>query len=325
MIRERLINLIHKLRQFIPEIVALVLLVLAFGISAVREPKFLDVAYLFDRSTLYTETALLTIALTLVIVAGHIDLSCTAILALVGAIVTTLHGKYNLPFGLCAVLAPILGSIFGAINGYLVAYRRLPSLVVTLGTMALFRGMAQILLGDHSLPVPEPFQHVERLYLPHTYFHAPLFLTISLALCAGVALHKTVFGRYLYAIGTNAEAARYSGVPVPALLLRLFILSGTMAGIAALTLLSRLGVARFDHASGLELDAITAVVLGGTSIFGGRGTLFGSLVALLLIGVVQTGMGVAGMKSETQVTVIGVLLLVAVLLTNLTGQAKKRK
>lgn len=312
----------RRLRSFIPEAVALGLLVLAFVISALREPKFLDVAYLFDRSTLYTETALLAVVLTLVIVAGHIDLSCTAILALVGALVTTLHSK-GLPFGLCAALAPVLGGLLGAINGYLVGKRRLPSLVVTLATMALFRGGAQILLGDHSLPVPESFQHFEKLGIPRTYFGAPLLLTLTFAVAAGLLLHKTVFGRSVNAIGTNVEAARYSGVAVPSVLMRLFVLSGAVAGIASLTLISRLGVARFDLAQGQELDAITAVVLGGTSIFGGRGTIFGSLAALLLIGVVQTGMGVAGVKSENQVTVIGVLLLVAVLLANLTSRKRR--
>jgi rhamnose transport system permease protein len=312
-----------KWRNFIPEMVAILLLILAFGISAVREPKFLDIAYLFDRSTLYTETALLAIILTLVIVAGHIDLSCTAILALVGAIVTTLNVRFGVPFGVCAVLAPLLGGGLGAINGWLVAYKKLPSLVVTLGTMALFRGVAQILLGDHSLPVPESFQHVEKIYIPKTYFHLPLFMILFTAIIAGLALHKTVFGRYIYAIGTNTEAAKYSGVPVPSLLMRLFVLSGAVAGICALTMISRLGVARFDHARGLELDAITAVVLGGTSIFGGRGTIFGTLAAVLLIGVVQTGMGVAGVKSEVQVTVIGVLLLVAMLLANITRKKGK--
>jgi rhamnose transport system permease protein len=311
-----------KLRAFIPELVAVGLLIIAFIVSAAREPRFLDVAYLFDRSTLYTETALLAIALTLVIVAGHIDLSCTAILALVGAIVTTLHSK-GLPFLQCAALAPVLGGLLGAINGWLVAKRRLPSLVVTLGTMALFRGGAQILLGDHSLPVPEAFQHFEKLAIPRTYFHAPLFLTLGFAIAAGLLLHKAVFGRLVNAVGTNAEAARYSGVPVPGVLMKLFILSGAVAGIASLTLLSRLGVARFDHARGLELDAITAVVLGGTSIFGGRGTIFGSLAALMLIGVVQTGMGVAGVKAENQVTAIGILLLVAVLLANVTSRKKR--
>ena len=312
----------RRLRAFIPEVVAIGLLILAFVISALREPKFLDVAYLFDRSTLYTETALLAIALTLVIVAGHIDLSCTAILALVGAIITTLNSK-GLPFGACMVLAPLLGGLLGAVNGYLIGKRRLPSLVVTLATMALFRGGAQILLGDHSLPVPEAFQHFEKLALPRTYFHAPLFLALAFAGAAGLLLHKTVFGRSAYAIGINAEAARYSGIAVPSVLMRLFVLSGAVAGIASLTLLSRLGVARFDHAQGLELDAITAVVLGGTSIFGGRGTIMGSLAAILLIGVVQTGMGVAGVKSENQVTVIGILLLVAVLLANLTSRKRR--
>ena len=308
--------------RFGPESVAVLLLALAFGISAAREQRFLDAAYLFDRSTLVMETGLLALALTFVIVAGHIDLSCTAILALVAAIATTLHHRAGLPIGLVAALSPVLGGLLGWVNGLLVSRAKLPSLVVTLATMALFRGAAQILLGDHSLAIPPSVQGIEKLAIPRTYFHVPLLLFTVAAVGFGLVLHRSVFGRWTTAIGTSPEAARHAGIPVGKMLERLFVLSGTTAGVAAVLLVSRLGVARFDHARGLELDAITAVVLGGTSIFGGRGTIFGTVTALCLISVVQTGMGVAGVKTEMQIAAIGALLLGAVLVSNLAARRR---
>ena len=144
---------------------------------------------------------------------------------------------------------------------------------MTLATMALYRGVAQILLGDQSLAMPGWFIGMERVTLPKTYIPLTLLFFIVSAVAFGILLQRTVFGRYSTAVGVNAEAARYSGVPAERIVTRLFTLSGVTAGIAALLLLSRLGVARYDHARGLELDVITAVVLGGTSIFGGRGTI----------------------------------------------------
>ncbi len=292
------------------------LLLVAFAVSAALVPGFRDVAYLFDRSTLLTETGLLALALTPLIVAGHIDLSCTAILALVGVLAATLAARLGVPFGLCLVLCPALGAGLGALNGYLVGRRGLPSLVVTIGTMALFRGAAQILAGDNSISVPAAFQGIHHLTLPKTYFHVPMLIYLFLALGLGLMLHKTAFGRKIYAVGTSPEAARYSGVPVGSVVFRLFVLSGAVAGLGAALLLSRLGVARYDNARGWELDAITAVVLGGTSIFGGRGTIVGTVLALALVGIVQTGMGVAGIKAEVQVAAIGALLILAILLGN---------
>lgn len=309
---------------YAPEGVALLLLIVAFVVSGIREPRFLDAAYLFDRSTLYTETALLALTMTLVIVAGHIDLSVTSILALTGALVATLSDRLHIPLGVLIPLAPVLGGLLGWLNGYLVAWRGLPSLVVTLATMALYRGVAQILLGDGSVALPSWFTGIERVEIPGTYIHVPLVIVVACVAGFVALLHGTVFGRQIVAIGVNPEAARYSGVPVARRLTLLFILSGAMAGICSLLLLSRLGVARYDHARGLELDVITAVVLGGTSIFGGRGTIYGSMIALLLIAVVQTGMGVAGVKAEVQVTAIGFLLIAAVLIARLT-QGKGRR
>ena len=309
--------------RYAPELAAAGMVVVAFIFIALREPRFLDAAYLFDRSTLYTEVGLLALPMTLIIIAGHIDLSVTSILALVGAMIAALANKAGVPFGLLLFFAPVLGGILGGINGILTA-RGLPSLVVTLATMALYRGTAQILLGDQSLPVPPAFVGIDHLTIPHTYFPLPLVLIIAAAIGFGLLLHKTVWGRYLMVVGTNAEAAEYSGVPVKRVVSRLFVLSGAMAGLASLLLLSRLGVARYDHARGLELDIITAVVLGGTRIMGGRGTIFGSVAALLLIAIVQTGMGVSGVKSETQVTAIGLLLIAAVLVAKMRPESKQK-
>ncbi len=305
-------------RLYAPECVVVGLAALAFLVSALREPRFLDAAYLLNRSTVSTETALLGLAMTLVIVAGHIDLSCTAILALVGAVIASLHDRFGVPLPLLLPLAPVLGGLLGAVNGWLVARRGLPSLVVTIGTMALYRGAAQILLGDHSLALPAWFVGFDRWTLPRTYIPAPLLMVLVLASGFALVRHRTLAGRWITAIGLSPDAARYTGIPVERTVLRLFVVSGATAGLCALTLLSRLGVARFDHARGLELDAITAVVLGGTSIFGGRGTIFGTLAAVMLIGVVQTGMGIAQVKAEVQIAAIGVLLLSAVGLSRLT-------
>lgn len=310
-------------KRFAPECVSVALLVLALAITPALVPRFFDIEFLFNRSTLYMEAGFLTLAMTLVIVAGHIDLSITSILALVGAIIATLHAKLGIPLGILLPFAPILGAGLGWVNGVLVAKRKLPSLVVTLATMALYRGGAQILLGDQSVAMPRWFVGIEKVSLPGTYFHLPLILLIVAAVGFGLLLHRTVFGRYITTIGVSRDAAHYSGVPTEKVLTRIFVLSGATAGVAAVLLLSRLGVARYDHARGLELDVITAVVLGGTSILGGRGTIFGSLVALLLIATLQTGMGVAGVTAETQMTAVGVLLIFALLLAKLTQKDSK--
>jgi ribose/xylose/arabinose/galactoside ABC-type transport system permease subunit len=148
-------------------------------------------------------------------------------------------------------------------------------------------------------------------------------LLAGAAIVSGLVLHRTVFGRRLFAMGVNPEAARYAGVPVAGTTIAVFAMSGVLAAMGGLLMVSRLGVARYDHALGMELDAITAVVLGGTSIIGGRGTIIGTVVALALVAALQTGMGVADVKAEYQQTANGALLIVAVLLSNVVGRFRK--
>ena len=305
-----------------PEWMTAGLLVAVFAVSAAFVPRFLDAAYLFDRSSLYMEAGLMALVMTFVIVGGHIDLSCASMLALVGTVVATLHVKVGWPLLPLVFLAPLLGAALGGINGIVVARLGLPSLVVTLATMALYRGLAQVLLGDHSLTLPSWFTGIERVTIAGTLVPAPMVLFLGMAVALGWVLHKTVFGTWLFAMGTNAEAAQYSGVPVGRVTMSVFVISGVLSALAAIIMISRLGVARYDHALGLELDVITAVVLGGASIFGGRGTVAGTVLALFLIAVLQTGMGVANVKAEYQATASGTLLILAVLMSNFSAKLR---
>lgn len=311
--------------RWAPEIMAAALLTVAFAACAAFVPRFLDAAYLFDRSSLYMETGLMALAMTLVIAGGHIDLSCTSILALVATITATLHVKFGVPLVPLLFLAPLLGAVLGGINGLIVARSGLPSLVVTLATMAIYRGGAQVLLGDHSLSLPSWFVGIDRVTVAGTLVPVPLVFTLGLAVVLGLVLHKTVFGTWVLAMGTNAAAARYAGVPVGRTTVGIFVLSGVLSAIAAMIYISRLGVARYDLAVGAELDVITVVVLGGASIFGGRATMAGTVLAMFLIAVLQTGMGVANLKAEYQATASGALLIMAVLMSNALSKQRTPK
>jgi rhamnose transport system permease protein len=198
--------------------------------------------------------------------------------------------------------------------------------------MALYRGLANILVGDDSRPklawsrdivFPSWFLGVHKIMIPGTPIPLTLVLLLVLAVILGLLLHKTTFGRWVYTTGTNEDAARYSGVPTDWVKRIVFTLSGLMAGLAGLVMVSRLGVARYDHARGWELDVITAVVLGGVSINGGRGSMFGAVMAFFLVVILRTGMGVANIKAESQLTVLGALLIISVIVSNLSARLRK--
>jgi rhamnose transport system permease protein len=312
------------LRPWLPEVVVALLLILAFVAGALLSPYFLDAPFLFDSMSLYMEMAIMALGMTLVIISGNIDLSVAGNLALVACVSGVLNRQLGVPMGLTILLGLALGAAAGCLNGLLIARLRLPALAVTLATMALFRGMAQILLGDHSLGnFPKWFVGVDQVRIPGTPVALPLILFLVLAAIFGLLLHRTVFGRWVYALGTNEEAAHFSGVPVARVKILIFTLMGLLAGMGGLMMDSRLTVARFDHATGLELDVITAVVLGGTSISGGRGTIIGTLVAIFLVGFLRTGMGVANVKAENQLAAVGTLLIVAVIASNLLSRRRK--
>lgn len=305
-----------------PEGIAAVLLVIAFGVSAMNSPYFLDTAYLLKSSSLYIETGLIALGMTFVIVSGNIDLSVASTLTLSACFCAEV-AKAGLPMELAAPLTLAVACLLGLVNGLVVVYARLPSFVVTLATMAIYRGIAQVRLGPGALAFPEAYKGVDRIKL--TGVPISLIGLLALAVVAGFLLHRTVFGRWVVSVGANDEAANYAGLPSNRTKLLVFAIAGFTAGLAGLHIGSRLGYARFDHAQGLELDAITAVVLGGASIFGGRGTILGTVLAVFLVAVLRIGMGVANVKAEYQLAAIGTLLVLAVLASNLLNTVGSRR
>jgi rhamnose transport system permease protein len=305
------------------ETIPSILLVLAFIAGAMQSKYFLDVRYLLDSSTLYVETGLLAIGMTFVIISGNIDLSVASMVALIACVTARMMGNgMSIPVSCLAGL--ILGLILGGFNGLMVAKVKLPSFVVTLATMAVYRGIAQVLLGAESAKLPANFVGLDMMHLPG-HVPVPLVIMLLVAVGLGVVLHRSLFGRWVVALGTNEKASFYAGLPTAQVKIMVFALSGFLAALAALLMNSRLGVARFDDARGLELDAITAVVLGGASIFGGKGTMLGTVLALFLVAVLRIGMGVADVKAEYQLAVIGTLLILAILAANVTGQLSKKR
>ena len=292
-----------------PELVPSVLLVFAFVAGIFLSPYFLDYRYLLQNTTLYAETGLMVVGMTLVIVAGEIDLSVASALALVACLCGKLSAGASVPVVVIAGL--VMGALLGAFNGVLVAYAKLPSFLVTLGTLAFFRGIAQALVGSEGVHLPSRLVGVDTLYLPYPV-PMTLVLVVVVALAFGAVLHRTIYGRWLYATGSNESAAKFSAIPTERMKFSVFVISGLLAGLGGVLMDSRLGVARYDHAKGFELDVITATVLGGASIYGGKGSMLGAILAFFLIYFVKTGLMLANVLPEYQLAAVGTLLIVAV-------------
>ncbi len=315
-----------------PELVTILLLILSFVLGARLSPYFLDARFLLSNTSTYIEIGFMMLGLVFIIMSGNIDLSVASTLALVACIAGVSYFDLGLPMGAVIVVALASGALLGYINGWFITALRIPSLAVTLATLALYRGVANILVGDDSRPklawsrdvvFPGWFVGIQNYKIAGTNIPLPLVILLLLAVVLGLVLHRTTLGRWTRAIGSNEDAARYSGVPVERVKRWLFTLSGLLAGFAGLVMVSRLGVARYDHARGWELDAITAVVLGGVSINGGRGTMFGAVTAFFLIFFLRTGMGVANIKAESQLAAIGLMLILAVLVSNLSSRLRQ--
>jgi rhamnose transport system permease protein len=304
------------------------LLVLLIGVvvfvNARLSPFFLNTRNLMRATSDFMELGLMILPMVFVIITANIDLSVASTMAMCASLLGVLHIQ-GVNIWIAAGAALALGLLSGAFNGFLVARLKLPSLVITLGTFAFYRGMAFALLGDQAARgYPQSFTFlgqgtVGQIGLP---FSAVLFAV--LALIFGLVLHKTTFGRYLYAIGNNEEAARYSGVPVARVKMIVFLLSGLMSALAGIVIAARFGSTRPDVGTGLELVVITATVLGGINIFGGSGTMVGAILALILIGLMRFGMGLVNVQGQVQSIAIGLLLIVSILLPTVAQRLSRR-
>jgi rhamnose transport system permease protein len=305
------------------ERVLLALLVLLLIVFGMNQPGFMSAETLADSTFNFSEKGLLALALALLIVCGEIDLSIAAILALSSlAMGYAMRNGFG-PWGIAAA-ALLTGCLAGAVNGLLVTRYKLPSIVVTIGTLSLYRGLALVMLGDQSISgYPEVFSTLGNSYLSaltgQSWMLIPIefVLLLLFALAVGLFLHRTIMGRRIYAIGANPVAARFSGIEADRYRFALFVFSGFMAAVAAILLTGRIGSTRPNIAMGWELDAITMVILGGVAIEGGRGSIVGTMLAVLLLGLFTFGMGMANVTGIVMSMVIGVLLIVSMVLPRL--------
>ncbi|XKM43627.1 ABC transporter permease (plasmid) [Rhizobium ruizarguesonis] len=279
-------------------------------------PNFASVFNISQAVAGVSERALIVLPMVLLIIAREIDLSVGSILALT-SVVFGLLIQQGAPLLLAIPVTLVAGGICGAFNGVLVTRLGLPSLVVTLGTMALFRGIAYILLGSDSInDFPDSFLN----FGIDTVGTSPLPLTILpfllLAPVFAIALQKMPLGRRIYAIGGSPDAARYSGIRLGRTVFGLFVTSGVVCAAAGMVYAARLANARANNAVGIELDVITIALLGGISVFGGRGRLTGVLWALLLVATIRNVLGLLQIGGDAQGTVIGLLLIVSLLTSN---------
>jgi rhamnose transport system permease protein len=303
-----------------PETITLALLLIALFIGSLMSPYFLDAAYLLDKTSSYIPFGLLALAMTFVIIAAQIDLSVGSG-ALLTAVASAWAYQQGLPMPIVIVFALVFGALLGLLNGVLIAYLNLPSLVVTLGTLALYRGLAQGWIGDGKISgFPRWFVGID--YVKLGIVPLPLILLVIVAIILTLILVRTTFGRRVFAVGTNESAAFYSAINTAQVKLAVFMLSGLSMGAAALVQMSQIRTIDQKQFPSAELLAITAVVLGGTSIFGGRGGIPGTVLALLLLVVVRSAMGVANVRVENQLAIVGTLLIASVLLTDILSRIR---
>jgi rhamnose transport system permease protein len=287
-----------------------------FLYATLSVPHFASAFNLSQAAAGVSEKAILLLPMALLIIAREIDLSVASMLALTSVILGVLI-QTHVPLAAAIILVFVAGAAAGALNGLLVTGLNLPSLLVTLGTMALFRGIGYIMLGTQSVnELPDALTDFGINAVGPTGIPWTIVPFILLAPVFATVLHKTAVGRRIYAIGGNPDVARYTGIRVRWLRFCLFVVSGLMCALAGIVFTARLSNARADNAVGFELDVITVTLLGGISVFGGRGNLTGVFWALGLVAIVRNVLGLNRVGGDGQGVAVGLLLILSLLLSN---------
>lgn len=291
----------------------LILILLAvFLINSNLSPYFFNYSSLRDGTMIFLDKAFIVFPMALVMILRDIDISVGSTVALSSVVMATSYNMLGLPMEVAIVICLAVGALCGLINGLLIVkFKELSAVIVTLSTMILYRGIAYVILEDQaSGKFPEWFGFFGWGYVFGIPFILILFVIIAIAF--GLLLHKTTFGREVYAMGKNPTASRFSGVKVDKIKIIVFTLAGLMAGLTAIFLTSRMGSARPNIATMYELDVIAMAALGGISTAGGKGRILGTVIAIFIIGYLQYGLGLINIPAQTLLIVIGILLILAV-------------
>ncbi|SFJ89932.1 ABC transporter permease [Bradyrhizobium sp. Gha] len=292
-----------------------VILLVALIVLGSLNSRFLTIDNLLNQGRLTTEVGLIALPMTFIIITGGIDLSVGSIVGLCAILLGYSWKSFGFPLPLAICFSLLVGAAAGFLNGIVITRVKVPPLIMTIATLALYRGLAEGISQARSVRgYPEWFYFVgqENLFgVP-----AQLWLLLIALVVSAIVLDRTTFGRTLYAMGNNETAARFSGLPVDRAKLIIYTLSGLMAGLSACVLVSRVTTTRSDMGIGYELDVIAAVVLGGTSIFGGVGTIWGTLVGLAMIQLLKNGLALTGVKGDATIVVIGAVLILSTLVAS---------
>ena len=297
----------------------ILILGVVFLLNSFIAPNYLTIGNQINLFILSIERIIVALTMTFLIINGEIDLSAPSIMGLAACVTAYLFSQ-GTDFGTALLVSMSIGLACGLFNGFWIAIVGLNSLVVTLAMLICYRGLARVFLEDRSIgQFPEWFNFLGQKNLVGPFPFA-LILFFALLVFSVIVLHYSGFGRRVFAIGNNKEVARFSGVKVPRIKLILFIASGLVSALAGLLLAARLGAVRGDLGYGFELDIITMVLLGGVSIFGGSGSLYGVFLSIMIILNIRNGLGLANFSGHVQTGVIGFLLILSVLVPNLAGE-----
>ncbi len=306
------------------EAVLLLLLVAVFVLNSFLSPYFLDLLNLIDSTLNFSEKAIIALPLALLIIAREIDVSVASVVAL-AAVFIGLAADAGAGVPVLVLVGLGVGTVAGLINGTIVNVLGIHSIVVTIGTLSLYRGIVEAIVQDEALQAfPAEYFFFGRHYLGG-WIPFEFALYVVLTIVFAVVLHMTIYGRRIYAIGNNPEAARFSGVRVGRYRLVLFALTGMMAGLAAVLLTSRIGSVRLNIAVGWELQIITMVVLGGVSIMGGVGSIAGVTIAVFLIGMVTFGLQLINVPGVVINVILGALLIGAIAVPSLVNHLSRNR
>ena len=305
---------LHRL-AFSQEGILFIIMLVSVLFLATRTDKFLTVDNLLQQGRFMTEVGLIAIPMTCIIITGGIDLSVGSILGLTAIVLGWTWQELGFPLELAIITGILSGTVAGFVNGLFIVRVGVPPLIMTLATLALYRGLAEgISEAKSARGYPEWFFELgqgEFLGIP-----TQLWLLIVAVIIFGIVLARTRIGRALYAIGNNEIGARFSGLAVNRYLLLIYTFSGLMSAIAGYIFVSRVSTTRSDMGMGIELDVIAAVVLGGTSIFGGTGSIAGTIIGVALIQLLKNGLALTGVTSDATIIVIGSVLIFAILVNN---------
>lgn len=289
---------------------ALVLLSLVFSLTS---DTFLTSKNLLNITRQVSVNSLIAIGMTFVIVTGGIDLSVGSVVAFSGIIASSMMVQYNVPVFLATIIGVLIGTVTGAINGALITFANMPAFITTMGTMTMLRGLGYIYTQGYPIyNLPKAFRQIGQGYIG--VVPIPTIILLLVAVIAYIILRKTVFGRHVYAIGGNIEASKLMGIRVKQVNLMAYVLCGSICGLAAVVQASRIGSGLPTVGAGYELDAIAAVVIGGAAMAGGSGTVLGTILGAIILGVLSNGLSLLNVDSYVMQVISGLVVIVAVLI-----------